>query len=228
LGRHFIFHSQRDITVADLFFTGDADIVMRPGWQDNWSTFVAIMNDDNTPPNILAAFYLLDEPNLYNTQKVNDVLSMAIETIRRDFPYTPIATIFAAAALDPFQISLFDWVGQDWNGFLGTDFPSWDEVVRVYNWIRARLTPEQRLIAMPKTFINLSLLPPTCENQATMLANIERFQQEVLSDPTYVLFWPFIWHSGGLRQEGEVISAGVKDLPLVKERLRQLAHTLFW
>ncbi len=212
------------LDIGCAFFNCDTGVPW-DGWETAWTQYVAAIQAG--PPNTVAAFYLLDEPYYHaqNLALTRDALAMVTARMRQDFPTIPIAVILSVGEvnmqLDPSYLQMFNWIGFD-------DYEPWGAscggtMATLISTLRAQLSPTQRMIAVPwgkrETWQNPDLAHQASENIG---ANINCWHSEVLSDGKYAAVVPYIWV--GTPNSNEV---GTRDLPWVKERLYQLAHSLF-
>jgi hypothetical protein len=241
--------AQAILAVPRLFF--DDHGRYRDTADTDWQTLVDIIA--NGPPNMVSAFYLADEPPTNNIPP--DLLEKAATRIRVDYPDTPIASFFSDWSTLYFDentgseyISMLDWVGVDFNAWPPVDH-TWDfDLTNGVPWhldkLRSWLSPSQRMMAMPRASlfgqpdVPLADVPRGCTEQAVLIDEVYKWQQEILSDPNYIAVVPFMWQSGydvrafpyrsdRFRPRGGA-TIGTADLPLLKKRLFQLARTLFW
>jgi hypothetical protein len=172
----------------------------------------------------MAAFYLDDEPHL-NDSFVLTNLSKVAEHVHLASWSKPIALTLAAgevvnelanlapADLAKFQSS-FDWVGfdcyGDWDRCGQWAGESWQTSL-VIATLRAKLTAKQRMLVVPTGNLFNSY------NQSTLVRSADRWNKELLSDGKYIAVLPYEWN---------INAQSTKYLPLVRERLKRLAHSL--
>ncbi|HJN19027.1 MAG TPA: hypothetical protein QGH10_26240 [Armatimonadota bacterium] len=130
--------------------------VLREDYKAQWRLLA-----DAVAPDIdsIAAFYMLDEPYWRGASKPD--LDTAIETVKADFPDTPVMVVFARPSLtDELLVPEgADWVGFDLYGPIS-------DVAQYMRLLKSRLHAHQKLFLVPQTLINKAA--PTDEALAAL------------------------------------------------------------
>ena len=221
------------ISASAQFF--DGSFKLRSDWSTQWNSILQFIKA--SPKGSIAAIYPLDEPynngwNGGDTSAMINALRTLANQIHADTKAQlgvglPVAVIQritevgCSSAVCP--IDMFDWVGFDcygpWNNCQGTNLHD------IATQLRAKLSSSQRMIAVPWAF----LYQPAGNAPATQYADIDvinHWQREIMADPSYVAVVPFLWQSGYIDGPSNPPAYGTIELPLIKERLYQFAHTV--
>jgi hypothetical protein len=140
-------------------------------------------------------------PSWYEEYVTGDVfadihrdLEQVNAVIRRVFPDTPLGVIYSGYHLDSRFLSVpesYDWVGFDCYESLhracgGRSF------VELYTRLLDRMTPAQRLIAVPETWVDLEKMERP-DWPEVLTRRLRHHYELALSEPRFIAFVPFIW-----------------------------------
>jgi hypothetical protein len=203
-------------------------------WQfirQNWASIVAV--------------YEVDEP--YNRYaSVADVAAVA-DRIRRDtsdinrnLPHgLPVAAILSPMELAGIapnhqvdHVSMFDWLGYDcyghWDSCANVPMDTWNSYLDSILNVDKTGRPQQRKIAVPSAYSGCDTPWPqdTLWTDWEIIQPTNKWNQQVLQDPGYILVMPFRWVPMVAGMFCANYGKNQAPLPYLQQRMRRFADSM--
>jgi hypothetical protein len=196
------FNMKSVVSLTGTFFNG---FTLNPNYQVNWNAFA----DAITPSaGNIAAFYVMDEPNVHN---VSAASLQTITAIKQRFPSIPIAVIYSYSDTNNYPaIRSFDWVGIDCYSE-GNFNCGGTPYLTAYNNLKAQLSPTQRTMLIPQAGTRYIFKYST--GSLVLVNEAYQLRQLAFSDPSVIGVFSFIYQSF---VENGSKWYGLEEMPLLR------------
>jgi hypothetical protein len=188
----------------------------------------------------VAAFYVVDEPNLKSKRKWDkhtdwSAINIAVDTIRATYPTMPLASILSGEhKITRELVSLFDWVGIDCYDQGSDDCGMFAKGTvhgipngipnSMYERFRALVDQNrQRIMLVPQAGMPIKKADRNSNTYNYGLPRqADQYYQVAKTDPLVIAVIPFIWQD----LHGDDEWYGLKSLPTTKKKFTEIGRLI--